>query len=158
MFDAQMGEKRRIEDGAMALQRKMTMASQLINGLSGERVRWTEDSNNFSDMKVRLVGDCAASCAFVSYCGPFNQEFRKKLIEDKFMTDAKMRGVPISGDLDVISFLVDIGTIGDWNMQGLPADPLSTQNGILVTRSPAASPMLIDPAGPGAELDQEQGG
>ena len=71
MFDAQMAEKRRIEDGAMALQRKMTMASQLINGLSGERVRWTEDSNNFSDMKVRLVGDCAAACAFVSYCGPF---------------------------------------------------------------------------------------
>lgn len=47
MFDAQMGEKRRIEDGALALQRKMVMASQLIGGLAGERVRWTEDSNNF---------------------------------------------------------------------------------------------------------------
>ena len=47
MFDTQMAEKRRIEDGALALQRKMVMASQLIGGLAGERVRWTEDSNNF---------------------------------------------------------------------------------------------------------------
>ena len=30
MFDAQMAEKKRIEDGALALQRKMTQASQLI--------------------------------------------------------------------------------------------------------------------------------
>ena len=89
MFDAQMGEKRRIEDGALALQRKMTMASQLINGLSGERVRWTEDAKNFADMKRRLVGDCAASIAFVCYCGPFNQEYRKLLIEEKFAADCQ---------------------------------------------------------------------
>ena len=146
MFDAQMGEKRRIEDGAMALQRKMTMASQLIGGLAGERVRWTDDSNNFSEMKRRLVGDCAASCAFVCYCGPFNQEFRKYLVEDKFVADCQLRGVPITTGLDVISFMVDIGTIGDWNMQGLPADPLSIQNGILVTRS-SRFPLMIDPQG-----------
>ena len=30
MFDNQMAEKRRIEDGAMMLQRKMNQASQLI--------------------------------------------------------------------------------------------------------------------------------
>jgi len=146
MFDAQMGEKRRIEDGALALQRKMTMASQLINGLSGERVRWTEDSNNFADLKRRLVGDCAASCAFVCYCGPFNQDYRQKLINEKFIADCQMRGVPITVGLDVISFLVDIGIIGDWNMQGLPADPLSTQNGILVTQS-SRFPLMIDPQG-----------
>jgi len=49
--------------------------------------------------------------------------------------DCQLRGVPITVGLDIISFMVDIGTIGDWNMQGLPADPLSIQNGILVTRS-----------------------
>jgi len=146
MFDTQMSEKRRIEDGAMALQRKMVQASQLINGLAGERIRWTEDSNNFSETKRRLVGDCAAACAFICYCGPFNQEFRKYLIEDKCVTDCLKRGVPISHGLDIISFMVDIGTIGDWNMQGLPADPLSVQNGILVTRS-SRFPLMIDPQG-----------
>ena len=42
-FDTQMAAKQRIEDNANALQRKMEQASRLINGLSGERVRWTED-------------------------------------------------------------------------------------------------------------------
>ena len=42
--------------------------------------------------------------------------------------------------------MVDIGTIGDWNIQGLPTDSLSTQNGILVTKS-TRFPLLIDPQG-----------
>jgi dynein heavy chain len=79
-FEAQMAEKKRIEDGAMALQRKMTQASDLINGLASERVRWTEDSHTFESLKARLVGDCAVACAFVSYCGPFNQDFRSYLV------------------------------------------------------------------------------
>ena len=144
MFDAQMHKKRTIEEGALALQKKMNQASALINGLAGERTRWTEDAANFSDQKKRLVGDCAIGCAFVSYCGPFNQQYRNHLINDKFTKDCENRSVPVTRNLDVISFLVDIGTIGDWNMQGLPTDPLSTQNGILITNSTRFS-LLIDP-------------
>merc|ERR1719450_1628558 len=149
MFDNQMREKKKIEDNAAMLQRKMTQASQLINGLAGERKRWTEDSNNFADEKMRLVGDCAVACAFVSYAGPFNQQFRSLLINKKFKADCEEKKVPVSPSLDddtLIPFLVDIGTIGDWNLQGLPQDNLSTQNGILVTRS-SRFPLLVDPQG-----------
>ncbi|CCI47848.1 unnamed protein product [Albugo candida] len=146
LFEAQMAEKKRIEDGANALARKMQQASDLINGLAGEKVRWTDDSNNFADLKRRLVGDCAVACAFVSYCGPFNQDFRHYMVTQKFISDCVSRKVPVTVDLDVISFMVDIGTIGDWNMQGLPTDPLSIQNGIMVTRS-SRYPLLVDPQG-----------
>ena len=44
------------------------------------------------------------------------------------------RGIPLTKGLDLTSFLVDMGTIGDWNLDGLPTDPLSIQNGILVSK------------------------
>jgi len=144
VFEAQMGEKKRIEDGANALARKMQQASDLIGGLAGERVRWTEDSNNFGHVIDRLVGDCAIACGFVSYCGPFNQDFRRYLVQDKFYNDCKARNVPATKDIDIIPFLVDIGTIGDWNQEKLPTDPLSIQNGILVTQSSRFA-LLCDP-------------
>ena len=145
-FDAQIGAKEKIKANAAALQRKMEQASALINGLAGERVRWTEDSNTFADVKRRLVGDCAVSCAFISYSGPFNQPFRTLLVKERFIRDCNQRDVPVTKDLDVTGFLTDVGTVGDWNLQGLPTDPLSIQNGILVTRS-SRFPLLVDPQG-----------
>ena len=128
------------------LMKKMTQATDLIGGLSGEQKRWTEDANGFASEKLRLVGDCAVACAFVSYCGPFNQEYRSYCIVDKYSNECETRHVPVTQNLNIIEFLADIGTIGDWNQEGLPTDPLSIQNGILVTRS-SRFPLLIDPQG-----------
>ncbi|KAJ8600462.1 hypothetical protein CTAYLR_001460 [Chrysophaeum taylorii] len=146
IFEKKTAEKKLIEDNAAALQKKMNQASELIGGLSGEQKRWTDDANEFAEIKLRLVGDCAVACAFVSYCGPFNQDYRNKLISDKYSADCDERNVPVTMNLNVIDFLADIGTIGDWNQEGLPTDPLSIQNGILVTRS-SRFPLLIDPQG-----------
>ncbi|KAA0176015.1 hypothetical protein FNF27_02407 [Cafeteria roenbergensis] len=145
-FDKQMAAKRALEDNATALQNKLEQAKNLIEGLSGERIRWGKDSKTFAQQKERLVGDCALACAFVSYCGAFNSHYREMLIQGRFTADLKTRAIPVSSNLDVISFLVDQGTIGDWNIDGLPTDPLSIQNGILVTRS-SRYPLLIDPQG-----------
>jgi len=143
-FEKSLAEKQRIEDGARGLERKMDMASKLILGLADEQVRWTEDSRSFAEVIRRLVGDCAVSCAFVSYCGAFNQTKRDEMINVKFRGDCQARNIPVSASIDVTAFLVDIGTIGDWNLQGLPTDILSIQNGILVTRS-TRYPLLVDP-------------
>ena len=61
--------------------------------------------------------------------------------------------MPVTQNLNIIEFLADIGTIGDWNQEGLPTDPLSIQNGILVTRSGQDFPLLIDPQGQAVGLD-----
>jgi dynein heavy chain len=105
-FEAKVSQKRQIEDNARLLKRKMEQAANLIRALDGERERWSEDSATFADVKRRLLGDCAVACAFISYCGPFNQPFRQYLIADKFTRSARKRGVPVTHELDVINFLV----------------------------------------------------
>ena len=102
-------------DAPRRLMKKMTQATDLIGGLSGEQKRWTEDANGFASEKLRLVGDCAVACAFVSYCGPFNQEYRSYCIVDKYSNECETRHVPVTQNLNIIEFLADIGTIGDWN-------------------------------------------
>jgi len=145
-FDKQLATKRAIEENALNTRKRMEQATSLISGLAGERERWTNDKNEFSVIKTRLVGDVALACAFVAYCGPFNQDFRDYLINHRLTNDLRERKIPLSPNLDLTDFLADIGTIGDWNLAGLPTDPLSIQNGILVTRS-TRYPLLIDPQG-----------
>merc|ERR1719460_63473 len=145
-FNEAMANKQALEDKANATKRKMDQANKLINGLAGEKVRWTDDSKNFSIRRKKLVGDCALACGFVTYSGPFNSEFRDKLNYDIFLKETHNRGVPASDRVDLVDFLVDQGTIGEWNLEGLPSDDLSVQNGIMVTRS-SRFPLMVDPQG-----------
>ena len=66
---------------AMKTKRKMDQANKLINSLADNKVRWIGQSNEFKNLKNRLVGNVAKASAFVSYCGPFNAEFRTMLNE-----------------------------------------------------------------------------
>lgn len=49
-----------------------------------------------------------------------------------------------SRNFNFINFLSDPTTIREWNIQGLPADNFSTENGIIVTRG-QRWPLVIDP-------------
>jgi len=80
----------------------------------------------------------------VAYCGPFNSEFRSILQHEYFVADMRAKDIPVTNNLELTQFLVDEATVGEWNIQGLPKDDLSIQNGIMVTNS-TRYPMLIDP-------------
>ncbi|KAL0227387.1 hypothetical protein P9112_014711 [Eukaryota sp. TZLM1-RC] len=145
-YDDAVAQKRAVQEDAELTERRMDSANKLISGLSGERERWTIQSAEFKKVIAQLVGDVAVSTAFLSYAGPFNSEFRALLLEEYWCKDLVRRNIPFSDNLSVTKILADDATIGEWNLQGLPTDDLSTQNGIIVT-SASRFPLLIDPQG-----------
>ncbi|XP_051710736.2 dynein axonemal heavy chain 8 isoform X1 [Oryctolagus cuniculus] len=143
-FDSAMNEKMDLLNDADMCRKKMQAASTLIDGLSGEKVRWTQQSKEFKAQINRLVGDILLCTGFLSYLGPFNQIFRNYLLKDQWEIELKARKIPFTENLNLISMLVDSPTIGEWGLQGLPGDDLSIQNGIIVTKA-TRYPLLIDP-------------
>lgn len=113
-----MDKKNALEANAMAMKRKMDAANKLLSGLSGENTRWTEDSKNFAIRRKNLVGDIALCCAFVTYCGPFNAEFRDKLNLDNFLADTHARGVPANQSVDLVTMLVEQSQVAEWALEG----------------------------------------
>ncbi|CAK9086367.1 Dynein gamma chain [Durusdinium trenchii] len=138
--------KAELEASKEAQKRKMDAANRLLKGLETEQDRWTEDAANFATRRLALVGDVALAGGFVTYCGPFNSEFRDKITQENFMHDIQQLKLPANDRVNIVEFLVDEGTVGEWSLQGLPSDELSIQNAIMVTRS-SRYPLMVDPQG-----------
>lgn len=146
-YDSAMREKQTLLDDAESCRKRMHAATQLIDGLGGEKERWTQQSKEFQEQIGRLVGDVLLATGFLSYSGPFNQEYRNQLMNgwEKQLSE---RRIPFSSNLNITAMLVDNATIGEWNLQGLPNDELSVQNGLIVTKA-TRYPLLVDPQGQG---------
>ncbi|CAF0837526.1 unnamed protein product [Adineta steineri] len=146
-YDAAQAIKQRLQDDLDRTLKRMNAARELISGLADEQERWTEESKQFKEQIGRLVGDVLFCTGFLSYQGPFNQDFRLLLTKDwqKLLTE---RNIPFSRGLNVTEYLTDVTIVGEWKLQGLPNDELSIQNAIIVTRA-KRYPLLIDPQGQG---------
>ncbi|KAK1128259.1 Dynein heavy chain 5, axonemal [Melipona bicolor] len=146
-YDSAVSEKQRLTEAANVCLRKMTAATALINGLGGEKTRWTEQSSEFKIQLGRLVGDVLLATGFLSYCGPYNQQYRAGLVSS-WMNILATKSIPFTKNLNITNMLVDSATISEWTLQGLPNDELSVQNALVVTKS-SSYPLLVDPQNQG---------
>lgn len=106
LFDKAMARKKELADDAESCRRRMATATTLIDGLSGEKVRWTEETRTLGDQVIRLVGDVLMATAFLSYCGCFNQDFRNRIINSWVKNLIKMK-IPHTHNLDLINMLTE---------------------------------------------------
>ena len=83
-----------LTETAELMKNRLEAAQKLIKGLSSEEIRWGEEKVQLADNRTKLLGDCLICSAFLSYVGPFNQEFRRKMIFDDWVPDVLQRGLP----------------------------------------------------------------
>ncbi len=124
--------------------RKAQIAERLINGLSGENTRWGAEIKRLEVLEGKLVGDVLIASAFVSYAGPFNMQFRQSLVNEKWLPDLIERQIPMTQGIKPLDLLTDDATKAKWANEGLPTDPLSVENGAIMSNASRWA-LMIDP-------------
>ncbi|CAI6363283.1 unnamed protein product [Macrosiphum euphorbiae] len=123
----------------------LTRAEQLINGLSGEKHRWSQTALDLTLTLDNVIGDVLLSAGVVAYLGAFTVDFRNVLI-DEWNQKCSKTNIPCSKQFSLIHTLGEPVLIREWNIFGLPADNFSVENGIIVF-SGTRWPLMIDPQG-----------
>eukprot|EP00916_Digyalum_oweni_P021759 GHVL01036069.1.p1 GENE.GHVL01036069.1~~GHVL01036069.1.p1 ORF type:complete len:4080 (+),score=886.02 GHVL01036069.1:1188-12242(+) len=123
---------------------KLAMANKLVNGLAGERDRWTREVEDLKEQRLTLIGDALISAAFVSYIGAFSSSFRNELWINIWLPDLKEKELPYTQGVDPLSILSSQCDQATWKNEGLPADRVSLENASILV-SCARWPLLIDP-------------
>ncbi len=59
---------------------------------------------------IRLIGNAILATAFLSYCGPFNQEFRQRMLNE-WQKQIQQRIIPFSENFNIIEQLNDEATV-----------------------------------------------
>jgi dynein heavy chain len=67
------------------LNAKLDLANRLVGGLADENKRWKANVISLKQESLTMIGNAIVSAAFVSYIGPFSQEFRTELWKDEWL-------------------------------------------------------------------------
>ncbi|KAL1138662.1 hypothetical protein AAG570_008724 [Ranatra chinensis] len=140
-----VSRKKELEDNSALCMARLDRAFRLINGLSGESVRWKQ---SVEVMKVTLgdiTGNILISAGAIAYLAPFTEAYRNRLLIEWVHTLDEYH-ITHSQECRPVEILGDPVQVRIWQLQGLPRDSLSTENAILVSNS-TRWPLFIDPQG-----------
>ncbi|OHS96678.1 Dynein heavy chain family protein [Tritrichomonas foetus] len=145
-YDEAIAKQQGYKQKAEATQKKLHSAQALIDALSGEKGRWENEAETLNDSIFKTVGNATIGAAFNSYCGMFNHTLRHSFLNEKWPSILGKHTIPSHREIDIISLFVNEAILDQWQLQGLPSDELSRQNGVICTNAPTY-PLLIDPQG-----------
>nr|XP_021503796.1 dynein heavy chain 2, axonemal [Meriones unguiculatus] len=143
-YDEKLAQKEELRKKSEEMELKLERAGMLVSGLAGEKARWEETVQGLEEDLGYLVGDCLLAAAFLSYMGPFLTNYRDEIVNEIWIRKIRELQVPCSPRFAIDSFLSNPTKVRDWNIQGLPSDAFSTENGIIVTRGNRWA-LMIDP-------------
>lgn len=116
-----------------------------MNGLGGERTRWTELSQLLQVRYDNVTGDVMLSSGVIAYLGCFTSSYRESAIA-QWSELLKAKEIPCSEKFSLTATLGDPVKIRSWVIAKLPNDSFSIDNAIMLFRS-NRWPLMIDPQG-----------
>lgn len=136
-------EQEALQNSVDLCREKLIRAKKLIDGLGGEKTRWTMVAGDLQVQFDSLAGDILISCGVIAYLAPLTIQYRNECIAN-WRQKCIEKDIPCSKEYDFITVLGSDITIQQWYIDGLPRDAFSTQNAIIQNSSCRWS-LLVDP-------------
>jgi len=148
-FARKTAEAERLKQSLQKAEDVLGAALELLEKLSGERTRWDVMHRDLSEESAALAANALLSACFITYLADEQESVRLSYMAQsvELLRNAKLM---TKGSFDTLQFLSSEGEMLLWKSQGLPADKLSQENGIVLMRS-AQSPLIIDPSNAAVE-------
>eukprot|EP00927_Polykrikos_kofoidii_P046388 TRINITY_DN40623_c0_g4_i1.p1 TRINITY_DN40623_c0_g4~~TRINITY_DN40623_c0_g4_i1.p1 ORF type:complete len:2568 (-),score=563.58 TRINITY_DN40623_c0_g4_i1:159-7829(-) len=142
-LDAAKAKKEDLQNQYEVCSKRLITAEKLINGLGGEKHRWTAASDVLGGEYYNLTGDVLISSGIVAYLGTFLAKYRNSAV-DRWITLMRGNKVPSSNEFQLRKVIGEDVVIRQWVIDKLPNDQLSIDNALILFKS-RRWPLMIDP-------------
>jgi len=142
-FQAAKQKKDDLQHQYEVCSKRLITAEKLINGLGGEKTRWSQSSTTLGEQYNNLTGDVLISSGIVAYLGPFLARYRIECVQS-WIQLMKSNQVPSSSEFQLRTVIGEEVTIRQWIIDKLPNDQVSIDNALILSKS-RRWPLMIDP-------------
>jgi len=142
-LDAAKKKKEDLQNQYEVCSKRLITAEKLINGLGGEKTRWSASSAILGDQYANLTGDVLISSGIIAYLGAFLSRYRLSSI-DAWIKLMHKNEVPASSKFLLRTVIGEEVVIRQWVIDKLPNDELSVDNALILSKS-RRWPLMIDP-------------
>ncbi|KAH8387117.1 hypothetical protein KR093_004852, partial [Drosophila rubida] len=132
-----------IQDNVDLTYGRINRAGRLTSALADEQIRWRDTVKSLTADLACVPGDVLVAAACVAYLGAFSNEYRRDMSQ-LWVDKCREYNIPSSKEFNLLKVLGDAYEMRQWNVDGLPKDNISIENGIYATRALRWA-LMIDP-------------
>ncbi|XP_065079030.1 dynein axonemal heavy chain 2-like [Ochlerotatus camptorhynchus] len=145
-YENKMKCKFELEDAARIMILKLERSQALVDGLSGEKIRWTNTAQDLKTKYSHLIGDTLMAAASLVYFGTLPCTARESL-RSQWKVDLEALELTFTDNFSTFAFFYSTDDLQTWQSLGLPDDELTVENASILLNSNVRVPLVVDPQG-----------
>eukprot|EP00744_Colponema_vietnamica_P004717 GILI01006991.1.p1 GENE.GILI01006991.1~~GILI01006991.1.p1 ORF type:complete len:1793 (-),score=552.22 GILI01006991.1:127-4830(-) len=137
-------EAERLQEGLEKAEHQLTTAQDLLEKLTGEKVRWSQDAVVIKEKNKQMPRRALLCAAFLTYLTKYPEDLRAQWLK-QWSEKLGFESTPL-----VTDFMRNESQLLQYKSEGLPADNLSQENAVAILDS-VQTPLVVDPANQAVE-------